>query len=69
MDVARRERAALTEEEEKDAAAIVAYEQRYGTFQWNHFSCKRLFYRTGRWPDARRLERLRDYLGIAREAV
>jgi hypothetical protein len=71
MAAARRERGALTEEEEKDAEAIVAYEERHGggTFRWDYASCKRLFYKTGRWPDAELLTRIKAYLGVAREAV
>jgi hypothetical protein len=69
MDAARRERATLTEEESKDAAAILAYEVRYGSFGWDRASEKKLFYMTGRWPDAKAFARLRGYLGVAWETA
>lgn len=71
MDAARRERALLTAEEAEVADAILAYEERYGggSFRWDWASCKKLFYKTGHWPDVRSLKRLRDYLGVPREAA
>jgi len=66
---AEREERELTEDEERDADAILEFERHYGPFLWNSASAKRLFYRTGRWPDAETLQKLRDYLGVTHEAV
>jgi primase/DNA polymerase family protein len=68
----RRERTGpepLTEEEQKDAEAIGAYEGRYGEFGWDQASAKKLFYKTGRWPDAATLKKLRDYQELIHQGM
>jgi hypothetical protein len=65
----RRERARLTEEEEEDAEAILAFEREYGPFDYSRVGAKKLFYKTGRWPDAESLRHIKDYLGVARGAA
>ncbi len=63
MGEKRRERAMLTPEEELDADAIFAFEERYGpgSFEYNRASAKKLFYKFGRWPDAESLKRLQNH--------
>ncbi len=59
----------LTEDEQRDADAILEYERCYGPFAWDSASAKKLFYRTGRWPSAESLRHIRDYLGVAWEVA